>query len=138
MLIIKRNTIRATMENIKTRRPFIAIVWGLALIQFPFLWLGILVEGIMSSDPEYLHKEKQYSDRSIYVNTFDPGAMGKAYHYFYLKCPRSLNRYDLTHIKTTNWMYEFSFDVVENELIIDDKSHGGTITKIDISDFTCD
>ena len=101
------------------------------------LCLGLLFDGVLSSNLSYIHKERNYQDRSIYVYTADPGAMGTAYHYFYLKCHLPLNRYELTQITKTNWMREYSFEVIDDELIIDDKSEEGSVQKIDLSTFKC-
>lgn len=138
LLIGKRKVISKSIENAIVRKIFAVTAFLLALVQIPLLCLGILVEGIFFSDLDYLHKEKNYQNRSIYVYTADPGAMGTAYHYFFLKCPLPLNRYELRRITRTNWMRKFSFAVVGNELLIEDKGEGGTTQTIDITGFKCD
>ena len=55
------------------------------------------------------------------MHTADPGAIAKAYHHFYIKCPKAFGRYGLIHILTTDWMREFDFIVENNALIIEEK-----------------
>jgi len=137
LLIIKYKNIRDTINQTNFNNVFIVSGYLIAAVQIPLLCLGLLLEGVSSSNLNYLHKEKAFNGRSIYVYTADPGAMGKAYHYFYLKCQRPLNRYELKLIKKTGWMYEFSFEVQENNLIITDKSENGNAHVFDITNFTC-
>lgn len=137
LLFTKYTVIGNTIQKAFYRRLFVILASVLAIVQVPLLLLGIMFEGMSSSNLDYIHKEKSYAERSIYVYTADPGAMGKAYHYFYLKCPLPFNRYELTEITKTNWMYEYTFEVIDNELIIEDKSENGEIKKIDISSFYC-
>jgi hypothetical protein len=82
-------------------------------------------------------KKKTFNDQTIYVYTADPGAMGTAQHYFYLKCLRPLNRYELKLIKKTGWIYEFDFEVRKNNLMIIDKSENGKTHAFDMSNITC-
>jgi hypothetical protein len=96
-----------------------------------------LFSGIFSSSFDSLHKEKTFNDQTIYVYTADPGAMGTAQHYFYLKCLRPLNRYELKLIKKTGWIYEFDFEVRKNNLMIIDKSENGKTHAFDMSNITC-
>ena len=137
LLIIKREKIKDTFNNTIIRNIFIVSGYLVAAVQIPLLCLGILFEGISSSNLDYLHKEKTFIDRTIYVGTADPGAMGKAYHYFYLKCQLPLNRYELELIKKMGWMYEYGFEVQENNLIVTDKSEKGKTHIFDITNFTC-
>ena len=137
LLFTKYSVIGNTIQKALYRRTFVVLASVLAIVQVPLLLLGIMLEGMSSSNLDYIHKEKSYAERSIYVYTADPGAMGKAYHYFYLKCPLPFNRYELTEITKTNWMYEYTFEVIDNELIIEDKSENGEIKKFDISSFYC-
>ena len=137
LLVIKREKIKDTFNNTIIRNIFIVSGYLVAAVQIPLLCLGILFEGISSSNLDYLHKEKNFNGRSIYVYTADPGAMGTAYHYFYLKCQLPLNRYELKLIKKTGWMYEYDFEVRGNNLIITDKSEEGKTHLFDITNFTC-
>lgn len=137
LLFTKYTVIGNTIQKALYRRAFLIFASVLAIVQVPLLLLGIMFEAISSSNLDYIHKEKSYAERSIYIYTADPGAMGKAYHYFFLKCPLSFNRYELTEITKTNWMYEYTFEVIDNELIIEDKSENGEIKKFDVSSFHC-
>ena len=78
LLIAKRKVISKSIENVIIRKAFTVTAFLLALVQIPLLCLGILLEGISSSNLDYIHKEKNYQNRSIYVYTADPGAMGTA------------------------------------------------------------
>lgn len=137
ILTTKYTVISNVIQKAFYRIAFIISAGVLAIVQVPLLLLGIVFESAFSANLDDIHREKNYSNRTIYVYTADPGAMGKAYHYFYLKCPLPLNRYELTEITTTDWMYEYSFDVIDNELIIEDKSKNGKTEKFDISSFQC-
>lgn len=138
LLIVKHKVISRSIENVIVRRTFTITAFILALVQIPVLCLLIMVNGVSPSNLDDIHKEKNFKNRSIYVYTADPGAMGTAYHYFYLKCPLPLNRYKLKLITRTHWMAKFSFDVVDNELFIEDKSKEGATQKVDITGFKCD
>jgi len=138
LLSIKREIIRETLINTIAKSIFLVSGYMVAAIQIPLLCLGIFFEGITSSDLSYIHKEKTFNNRTIYVNTFDPGAMGKAYHSFYLKCPLSFNRYELKQIKQIDWINEYDFEVQENNLIVIDKRGEAKLLSFDISNFTCE
>lgn len=94
-------------------------------MQIPLLCLGILLAGSLSVNLDYSPKELKFSDRTIYADTAEPGTMGKAYHYFYLKCKLPLNRYELKLLKKLDWMPEYSIEVHGNKLIITNKSGKG-------------
>jgi hypothetical protein len=138
LLGIKREVIRETLKNSAIRTIFIISGYLVASTQIILLCAGIFLAVFSSSALNYLHKEKTFDKRTIYVNTFDPGAMGKAYHYFYLKCSLPLNRFELKDIKKIDWMNEYDFEVQENNLIVIDKSEEGKLHTFDISNFTCD
>ncbi len=116
---------------------FVYSSYSIATIQILFLCLGLLFSSISLSDPNYLHKEKLFDNYSIYVYTADPGAMGKAYHYFYLKCSLPLNRYELKLIKKMGWMYEYGFEVLGSNLIVTDKNKEGKTHTFDVRNFSC-
>ena len=137
LLYRKIEKIREEIGNVFARNFFIYSGYLLVAIQLPLLFLGVMFEGISSSNLNYLHKEKTFKERSIYVYTADPGAMGKAYHYFYLKCQLPLNRYELKQIKKMGWMYEYSFKVKGNDLIVTDKSKEGKTHIFDVTNFSC-
>ena len=75
-----------------------------ALIQIAIGLIGVLIDATLGTNRDYFHKEFEIENNTIYVFTADPGAMGTAYHYFYLKCPLPLNRYELKFIKKANWV----------------------------------
>ena len=77
---------------------------AVALIQIALGLLGVMFDATQMTSHDYFHKEFEMENNTIYVFTADPGAMGKAYHYFYLKCPRSLNRYELKLIEKAGWV----------------------------------
>ncbi|MHC6646580.1 hypothetical protein ACYTPF_08455 [Alteromonas sp. HB246098] len=85
-----------------------------ALIQIAIGLLGVLIDATLGTNRDYFHKEFEIENNTIYVFTADPGAMGTAYHYFYLKCPLLLNRYELTFIEKTNWVWELELKASDN------------------------
>ena len=85
-----------------------------ALIQIAIGLLGVLIDATLGTNRDYFHKEFEIGNNTIYVFTADPGAMGTAYHYFYLKCPLPLNRYELTFIEKTNWVWELELKASDN------------------------
>ncbi|KGJ96678.1 hypothetical protein [Thalassotalea sp. ND16A] len=98
--------------------------------QVALLSLGLLFIGI-EGDLNKKHREEKFDGFSIYALTSDPGAMGKAYHYFYIKCPKPMGRYGLTLIKKFDWLGKFEFDVSQNILSI--KTSDGNVEELDIS-----
>jgi len=137
LIIIKSEKIKATISSKMIRNVFIISGYILAVVQLPFLLLGVMFAGASSSELNYLHKEQTFNNRSIYVNTVNPGATGKAYHYFYLKCQLPLNRYELKQIKKMDWMREYSFEVKGNDLIVTDKSTEDTSHNFNVTNFSC-
>jgi len=95
-------------------------------IQLLLLTLGILFVGF-DGDLKIKHREQSFDNGTLYVLTADPGAMGKAYHYFYLKCSKPFNRYDLTLIKKTDWLGNFEFKKFNDSLVIE-TTEGEVIT----------
>ena len=85
-----------------------------AFIQIAIGLLGVLIDATLGSNRDYFHKEFEIGNNTIYVFTADPGAMGTAYHYFYLKCPLPLDRYELTFIEKTNWVWELELKASDN------------------------
>jgi len=62
--------------------------------------------------------------------------MGKAYHYFYIKCSKPFGRYKLTEVKKLDWMRKFDFEVKNSELIILPKYLNEAVKdKIDLTKF---
>ena len=85
-----------------------------ALIQIAIGLIGVLIDATLGTNRDYFHKEFAIENNTIYVFTADPGAMGTAYHYFYLKCPLPLDRYELTFIEKTNWVWELELKASDN------------------------
>lgn len=85
-----------------------------AFIQIAIGLLGVLIDATLGANRDYFHKEFAIENNTIYVFTADPGAMGAAYHYFYLQCPLPLNRYELTFIERTNWVWELELKASDN------------------------
>ncbi|AXT40065.1 hypothetical protein D1814_15940 [Alteromonas sp. BL110] len=85
-----------------------------ALIQIAIGLLGVLIDATLGTNRDYFHKEFAIENNTIYVFTADPGAMGTAYHYFYLKCPLPLNRYELKLIEKTHWVREIELKASDN------------------------
>jgi hypothetical protein len=90
----------------------------IGFVQIILLPIGLFFSSLLSPDLSYIHKEKSSDDYSIYVYTADPGAMGKAYHYFYIKCSKPFGRYKLTEVKKLDWMRKFDFEVKNSELLV--------------------
>jgi len=85
-----------------------------ALIQIAIGLIGVLIDATLGANRDYFHKEFAIENNTIYVFTADPGAMGTAYHYFYLECPLPLNRYELKFIEKTNWVWELELKASDN------------------------
>ena len=135
LLAVYNQTIQNTIRHRAAFTTFIIVSWILIPIQIPMLLLGIMFSGVSMSPSDSVHKEKTFDNRTIYAYTADPGAMGRAYHHFYLKCPRALDRYELVKIAKLNWMGSFEFAVTNNELTVD--AENGTSHQFDISQLTC-
>ena len=85
-----------------------------ALIQIAIGLIGVLIDATLGTNRDYFHKEFAIENNTIYVFTADPGAMGTAYHYFYLECPLPFNRYELTFIEKANWVWELELKASDN------------------------
>ncbi|CAB9494298.1 hypothetical protein [Alteromonas macleodii] len=93
---------------------FSCVLALVALIQIAIGLFGVLIDATLGTNRDYFHKEFEIENNTIYVYTADPGAMGTAYHYFYLKCPLPLNRYELKFIEKTNWVWELELKASDN------------------------
>lgn len=136
LLITKSNEIEQTFENTIVRYAFIASSGVVAAVQILFLSLGVWLGTSKVTNPDYYHLEKTFENYSIYVRTADPGAMGSAYHYFYLQCALDYNRYQLKLIEKLDWMRAYDFEVEEGVLLI--QSNNGNTKKFNLSNFSCD
>ena len=137
LLLAKSEKIKSIIKNKIAQWLFFIILTLVGVIQIPFLCLGILFNGSSLSTPDYIHKQSTFNDRTIYIYTADPGAMGKAYHYAYLNCPLLFGRYELKRIAKLNWMREYTFYIEKSNLIVIDKSSDGLTYTFDMSDITC-
>lgn len=137
LLITQYKSIRDTINNTIVKNAFLVSGYLVAAVQIPLLCVSLYFDGISPSKLDYLHKEKTFNDRSIYVYTANPGPAGTAYHYFYLKCRLPLNRYELKLIKKMGWMREYGYEVQGNNLIVADKSEEGKFHIFDITNFSC-
>ena len=141
LLSVKRELVRGAIPNSLLEKLFSFSAYALGALQIVLLCSGFLFSVLFSSNQDAIHQEKTFQDRTIYVYNSDPGTFGQAYHTFYLKCPKSYNRYELSKIARINWMRDYSFDVIDNELIIDDRSeedfHESQSQRIELSNFSC-
>lgn len=134
----ENETIRACITKKFLASTFINLSFIFAILQLPFLGLGIMLDKTSLSNTDYIHKEKAFEQGTIYVYTADPGAMGKAYHYFFLKCDQPLNRYKLKQLIKTDWMKTFDYELNNNQLIIKEINDENRVFKIDIKSLNCD
>ncbi len=114
--------------NKTTHALFIYSGYLLAAVQLAFLGLGILLSGLVVrglTPPPDIHRQQTFAEHTIYAYTADPGAMGKAYHHFYLVCPAPFHRYTLKKIAKLDWMRTFSFVVHDNVLEVHHKNYKG-------------
>ncbi|WP_284296670.1 hypothetical protein [Thalassotalea loyana] len=102
-------------------------IWGLALLlsglQMFVMFFGVMLNSDSLHRLDKVHRQKAFEDSTIYVYTADPGAMGRAYHYFYQMCDLPLNRYELNLIIKTAWLgntFDFSLSKDGNTLRITD------------------
>jgi len=107
-----------------------------AFIQIAIGLLGVLIDATLGSNRDYFHKEFEIGNNTIYVFTADPGAMGTAYHYFYLKCPLPLNRYELTFIEKTNWVWELELKASDNGFDVFNQ-RGGFKYRVSLGEVGC-
>ena len=127
------------------KQKVITNIFRVVLYLLGLLQIGLCLFGFVFSDTSmdesqlsYLHKEKSFGDTVIYVNTIDPGTMGSAYHYFYLKCPKPNNRYSLVFLKRLNWMRNYDFIVNDGVLLVTEVVEPAKPSiKIDLTDYQC-
>ncbi|MBE7214729.1 hypothetical protein IGW68_06090 [Shewanella benthica] len=133
LLITNHSKIRDVFA-IKWRfNAFLTTHYLLALLQVPFLLLGLLFV-VAEPKNDQFHIEKQFTNYTIYARTVDPGAIGKAYHYFYVKCPKPLGFYQLHLIKKIDWLGEFKLKINQNKLVIRSRNNVRSSTnRLDLS-----
>ncbi|ABO24835.1 hypothetical protein Shew_2969 [Shewanella loihica PV-4] len=100
----------------------LTIVMGLSYllgaVQLIFLVLGLFMSLVFSAPTNEQSQFKRYEDYAIWVQTVDPGAMGKAYHRVWMQCDLPLWRYRLAPIQTLDWMGEYEVSLDEHILKI--------------------
>lgn len=89
---------------------FIAVV---AFIQVNLGFFDVAMDMVLTDNTDYFHKEFEIGKNTIYVHTLDQGALGKAYHNFYLKCPLPLHRFELKPIEQTDWVLDLQLKVTD-------------------------
>jgi len=114
LLFTQHGTFRYLFKSKWMSIVFSCVLATVALIQIAIGLLGVLIDATLGTNRDYFHKEFAIENNTIYVFTADPGAMGTAYHYFYLKCPLPLNRYELKFIEKTNWVWELELKTSDN------------------------
>ena len=114
LLFTQHGTFRYLFKSKWMSIVFSCVLATVALIQIAIGLLGVLIDATLGTNRDYFHKEFVIENNTIYVFTADPGAMGTAYHYFYLECPLPFNRYELTFIEKTNWVWELELKASDN------------------------
>lgn len=114
LLFTQHGTLRYLVKSKWLTVALSSVLAIVALIQIAIGLLGVLIDATLGANRDYFHKEFAIENNTIYVFTADPGAMGTAYHYFYLKCPLPLNRYELKFIEKTNWVRELELKASDN------------------------
>ncbi|WP_296045965.1 hypothetical protein [uncultured Alteromonas sp.] len=136
LMAFKYQIMQNTIRHGVLRAAFVISTWMLVVVQIPMLLLGILFGGVFSAPADYVHREQTFGNDTVYVYTFDPGAMGKAYHYFYMICPTPLGRYQLHQLAKLNWMRDFSFTLDGEQLLV--KEQDGETFEFTITEHHCD
>ncbi|MCG9756182.1 hypothetical protein L1D40_13280 [Shewanella insulae] len=124
---------RQFAEIIKGNWP-LTVVMGLSYllgaVQLIFLALGLFMSLVFSAPANEQSQFTRYEDYAIWVQTIDPGAMGKAYHRVWMQCDLPLWRYRLAPIQTLDWMGDYEVSLDGEILSI---SSGGEESKLDLS-----
>ncbi len=74
---------------------------------------------------------------NIAVYTADPGAMGRAYHYFSYFCRNDYGFYRLAPISRLDWLGEFEFTEQQGELVITATARETEQIRLAIGDYHC-
>ena len=114
LLFTQHGTFRHLFKSKWISIVFSCVLAIVALIQIAIGLIGVLIDATLGTNRDYFHKEFAIENNTIYVFTADPGAMGTAYHYFYLECPLPFSRYELTFIEKTNWVWELELKASDN------------------------
>lgn len=97
---------------------FIQLSFLVGIVQLILLSLGLLMGLVLSPDTDEQSQFKRDRDYAIWVQTIDPGAMGKAYHKVWRQCDLPLWRYQLKPIKTLDWLGDIEVSLDEELLRI--------------------
>ena len=97
---------------------FIQLSFLVGIVQLILLSLGMLMSLVLSPATDEQSQFKRDRDYAIWVQTIDPGAMGKAYHRVWMQCDLPLWRYRLAPIQTLDWMGEYDVSLDEHILKI--------------------
>lgn len=120
---------------------FFSVLYLVAAVQVLLLGLGVFIFGVMASKDD-VHYEQSIDEKTYYVYTLDPGPIAKAYHYVYLKCPLSLNRYELKSLGKTGWLGGVSIQRNDDELIVRSTSESLTVAakvyRLELNDVSCE
>lgn len=114
LLFTQHGTFRHLFKSKWISIVFSCVLAIVALIQIAIGLIGVLIDATLGTNRDYFHKEFAIENNTIYVFTADPGAMGTAYHYFYLECPLPFNRYELTFIEKTIWVWKLELKASDN------------------------
>ena len=136
LLFTLHGTLRYLVKNKWLSVVLSCILAIVALNQIAIGLIGVLIDATLGTNRDYFHKEFAVENNAIYVFTADPGAMGTAYHYFYLKCPLPLNRYELKFIEKTNWVWELELKASDNGFDVFNQ-RGGFKYRVSLGEVGC-
>ena len=135
-LLLARCGLKGKLPSSIISKIIIGLSYLISAIQLFFLTLGLFFSVLSYSNIDYIHQEKTFEHYTVYVYTADPGAMGKAYHYFNIKCAKPLGIYELKAIKRLNWLGKFDLNIRENTLLITPQKTADDAEKIYTIDLT--
>ncbi|MFV7772027.1 hypothetical protein [Shewanella marisflavi] len=125
---------RQIAQVIKGNWP-VTFVMGLSYLlgaaQLIFLALGLFMSLVFNAPVKEQSQFKRFEDYAIWVQTIDPGAMGKAYHRVWLQCDLPVWRYQLKPIKTLDWVGNYKMSLDDHILTI---GSGGGDIELDLSE----
>lgn len=136
LLFTQHDTLRYLVKSKWLTVALSSVLAIVALIQIAIGLLDVLIDATLGTNRDYFHKEFAIENNTIYVFTADPGAMGTAYHYFYLKCPLPFNRYQLTLIEKTNWVWVLELKASDNGFDVFNQ-RGGFKYRVSLGEVGC-
>lgn len=116
-----RNLVRHTMS-------------GLAVIQLVLMSLvgvGYIFAGFAPLSEQFRVQG------NIAVYTADPGAMGRAYHYFSYFCRNDFGFYRLTPIGRLDWLGDFTISEQQAELVITPLRNNTDAVRLSLIGYSC-